>query len=162
MAKQKLSPEEYLSRRRESVKKWHAKNKEKVKKHTDKWSNNNKEYFREWHATKRQNDPLYVLKSNIRTLICNSFKYKKPTSTDVILGCTFDEFKHHIESQFEPWMNWDNYGCKIPLGYNITWDIDHIIPLSSAASEEEIMKLNHYINLRPLCSYVNRFIKRDN
>ena len=61
-------------------------------------------------------------------------------------------------------MNWENKGNpkdKI-LEPNKTWDIDHIIPLSTAKTEEEVLKLNHYSNLQPLCSYYNRFIKKDN
>lgn len=58
-------------------------------------------------------------------------------------------------------MNWENYGL-----YNGTegygWDIDHIIPTSSGITEDDIIKLNHYLNLRPLCSKINRDIKRDN
>lgn len=42
------------------------------------------------------------------------------------------------------------------------WDIDHIIPLSSANTQEELVALNHYTNLQPLCSKVNRHIKKDN
>ena len=38
----------------------------------------------------------------------------------------------------------------------------HIIPLSSAKTEEELVKLNHYVNLQPLCSKVNRDIKKNN
>ena len=38
-------------------------------------------------------------------------------------------------------MNWDNHG---------EWHIDHIIPLSSANTEEELIKLCHYTNLQPL------------
>ena len=57
-------------------------------------------------------------------------------------------------------MNWENYGK-----YNGTegfgWDLDHIIPISSAKTEEDVIRLNHYTNLRPLCSYINRVIKRD-
>lgn len=71
-----------------------------------------------------------------------------------------ETFKLHLENQFESWMNWRNKGL-----YNGTpnfgWDIDHIIPLSSAVNETDIIKLNHYTNLRPLCSYVNRYVKRD-
>ena len=41
------------------------------------------------------------------------------------------------------------------------WDLDHIIPVSSAKSEDEIIKLNHYTNFQPLDSYINRKIKRN-
>jgi hypothetical protein len=36
---------------------------------------------------------------------------------------------------------------------NKSWDIDHIIPISSAKTKEDIIRLNHYTNLQPLCSY---------
>lgn len=39
------------------------------------------------------------------------------------------------------------------------WDIDHIIPSSIAISEEDIVKLNHFSNLQPLCSKINRDVK---
>ena len=52
-------------------------------------------------------------------------------------------------------MTWDNYDL-----YNGTerygWDIDHIITTSSATTEIELLNLNHYTNLQPLCSYNNR------
>ena len=57
-------------------------------------------------------------------------------------------------------MNWNNHGL-----YNGTpnygWDIDHIIPQSLASTEEDVVQLNHYTNLQPLCSHVNRDIKRN-
>jgi protein-arginine kinase activator protein McsA len=56
-----------------------------------------------------------------------------------------------------------SYSCKACLKeYTSSWDIDHITPISSAASQQEILKLNHYTNLQPLCSYTNRYIKKDN
>jgi hypothetical protein len=58
-------------------------------------------------------------------------------------------------------MTWENKGLyNGELNYG--WDVDHIIPLSSVETEEEIIKLNHYTNLQPLCSKVNRDIKKDN
>jgi hypothetical protein len=57
-------------------------------------------------------------------------------------------------------MNFENYG-KYNGELNYGWDIDHIIPSSSAISEEEIIKLNHFSNLQPLCSKINRDIKKD-
>jgi hypothetical protein len=38
-------------------------------------------------------------------------------------------------------MSWENHG---------EWHIDHIVPLSSAITEEELRKLSHYTNLQPL------------
>ena len=58
-------------------------------------------------------------------------------------------------------MTWDNYGL-YNGELNCGWDIDHIIPLSSVNTEDDIIKLNHYTNLQPLCSYTNRVIKKDN
>jgi hypothetical protein len=57
-------------------------------------------------------------------------------------------------------MTWENRGLyNGELGYG--WDLDHIVPISSAKSEEDIIRLNHYTNIQPLCSYINRYIKRD-
>ena len=83
---------------------------------------------------------------------------KKSIKTEDILGLTFEGFKLYLESRFEHWMSWDNYG-KYNGELNYGWDIDHIVPLNSAKSEEEILKLNHFSNLQPLCSYTNRHIK---
>jgi hypothetical protein len=98
-----------------------------------------------------------LLEKNIDCITWNTYKNNKTLD---ILGCTFEQLKQHIESQFEPWMSWDNMGTKIVSSPNIMWDIDHIIPLCSAKNEDDIKQLNHYTNLRPLCSYNNRFIKR--
>lgn len=38
-------------------------------------------------------------------------------------------------------MSWENH---------VKWHLDHIIPISYANSEEEIIKLNHFTNLQPL------------
>ena len=144
-------------------------------------SNDIKQYYKSYSSTHREtlNDlrkqyeneklhtnPLYKLKKNIITSISLSIKksgFKKLSRTEQILGCSFIEFKIYIESKFEAWMNWDNYGNPNDnlIELNKTWDIDHKIPLSSASCEADLIKLNHYTNLQPLCSYTNRYIKRD-
>ena len=55
------------------------------------------------------------------------------------------------------WKNKGLYNGKLNCG----WDIDHIIPLSTAITEDDLIKLNHYTNLQPLCSKINRDIKKD-
>ena len=127
----------------------------------------NKEYFKryryEYEIYRRNTDSLYKLTSNIRTSISGSIKkngYIKESKTTEIIGLSFKEFKIYLESRFEIWMNWDNYG-KYNGQLNYGWDIDHIIPISSAETEIDIYKLNYYTNLQPLCSYTNRYIKKN-
>ena len=61
----------------------------------------------------------------------------------------------------EEWMTWDNYGLyNGEEGYG--WDIDHVVPISSALNEGEVVDLNHFTNLQPLCGKVNRDIKKNN
>lgn len=144
-------------------------NREEYNKKQREYYQDNKEKHNEavkkYKKKKRKEDPIFKFKENIRGVIGRGFREKgfiKESRSYDILGCTYDEFKEYIESKFEEWMNWDNYGIdkRISLEPNMTWDIDHIIPLSTAKTEEDVIKLNHYTNLQPLCSYVNRRIKR--
>ena len=119
---------------------------------------------REYNQKKQRlkTDSLFKLKCNIRNIVAQSLKRgftKKLKKTEEILGCSFAELKKHFEDQFEPWMTWENYGrYNGELKYG--WDIDHIIPLRTAKTGEELISLNHYTNLQPLCGYTNRHIKR--
>ena len=170
---------EYYENNKENLinkrKEYYENNKEKVKKYFKEYRKeyyeNNKELIKEkyrdyrnnYYKNRRKNDPLFRLTQYTRRSIkyyLESKGYKKNTKTENILGCSFEEFKKHIESQFEDWMNWDNQGL-YNGEFNYGWDIDHIIPVSSATTEEEILKLNHYTNLQPLCSKINRDIKID-
>jgi hypothetical protein len=148
---------------KELTKQWRINNKEKISLKNKEWIKNNKENIYQYRKERTQSDPLFKLRNNLRTLIGNSIKnkgYKKLTKTELILGCSFQEFKSHLESKFESWMSWDNHG-KYNGELNYGWDIDHIVPVSSATTEEEVIKLNHYTNLQPLCSKINRDIKKD-
>ncbi len=147
-----------------SRKEHYQNNKESKLEYQKEYNKNNKDKRNSYLNERRQNDPLFKLITNVRNLIYNSFYYNgysKNSKTEELLGCSFEELKQHLESKFEPWMGWDNRGL-YNGDFNYGWDIDHIIPLSSVSEESDIIKLNHYTNLQPLCSKVNRDIKKDN
>ncbi len=155
----------YLTDKRQKWCKLYAeKNKEKLKSYRRKYYLDNKDYYLSYRRDRCESDKVFHLSIIIRSMIANSIsskKFTKKSKTFKILGCSFDEFKIHLESKFENWMSWDNYG-RYNGEFNYGWDIDHIIPISSAINEDDIIKLNHYTNLQPLCSYTNRHIKKDN
>jgi len=161
--KLKLKSREYYKNNKESVKLTKIKYKPKKRIQDKIYRENNKTKQNEKERERRINDPLYRLTTNTRKLILKSFKdkkYSKQSKTYQILGCSYDEFKTHIESQWESWMSWDNYGL-YNGELNFGWEMDHIIPLSSAITEAEVIELNHYSNFQPLCGYTNRYIKKD-
>ena len=135
-------------------------NPEKKIEYQKKYANENKvkisKYKSLYQNKRRIEDPIFKLKHSISRMIRNSLKdngfikYKKSAE---IIGCSIDELKMFFESKFDKYMTWDNYG--------LVWDIDHIVPLSTAETEEDVIRLNHYTNLQPLDRHINRNIKRD-
>jgi hypothetical protein len=126
-------------------------NKEKEKKRHRKYFENNKSKYYDNVRKRKEKNPLLRLSLNIRSRMYNALKRvneKKQTKTIDILGCNFYECKIHIENQFKEGMSWENYNLE-------TWHIDHIIPLSSAKTEEDLYKLFHYTNLQPLWASEN-------
>ena len=99
-------------------------------------------------------DDAYRIKERIRGLIKSCLKSSgtlKNTKTAAILGCTNQDFKAHIEKQFTKGMGWHNFS---------QWHIDHIVPISSAKTEQDVIALNHFTNLRPLWASDN--LKKSN
>jgi len=183
MSKYYIKNKEVLnSKNKEYVKEWYINNKEEINKRNNDYYSDNKEKIREkqheyyinnkeslrgtrnkYHTNRLKNDSIYRLKCKIKKMINKKFKdikSNKDKNTIEILGCSFEYLILYIESKFESWMNWENKGLYNGQ-FNYGWDIDHIIPISSAKNEDDIMRLNHYTNLQPLCSKVNRDIKRD-
>jgi hypothetical protein len=167
---------------KECLKEYRINNKQRIKEYNKEYKINNKNYYKNYSKEyyennkeiilkcKRENfnkrmqlEPLFKLSNSIRSTFHKVIKrngYVKKSKSISILGCSFEEFKIYLEKQFQPWMNWNNYG-KYNGELNYGWDIDHIIPISSANTEDDIIKLNHYTNLQPLCSYTNRYIKTN-
>lgn len=65
----------------------------------------------------------------------------------MILGCQADEFCAYIDSLLKDGMTQENYG---------EWQLDHIIPISSARTIEDVNRLCHYTNYQPLWRSDNR------
>lgn len=109
----------------------------------------NNEKRKEFNKKKRQSDPMFLvigrLRSRIRSAL-NGYGWEKNKSTGEMLGCSREHFVKHIEALFTDGMGWHN---------RIEWHLDHIIPLASAKTLEEMEKLNHYTNLQPLWAREN-------
>jgi len=121
-------------------------NKEKVKKSKKDWFNKNPNYQNEWVHIKSNTDVLFKLKKNMRSrlwLFVKNRNVTKKNKTFDIVGCSPQFLKEYLQNQFTKEMSWDNHGL-------FGWHIDHIIPLSSANTEEEMYELCHYTNLQPL------------
>ena len=131
-------------------KNWYELNKEKSRENNKIWLESNKEKMKEYNRNYmkivRETKPLKKLQFNIRSRFYNILKTNKIpkiNKTLDVIGCSLEFLKEYIEKQFILGMSWENYG-------RYGWHIDHIIPLSSAKTEDEILKLCHYTNLQPL------------
>jgi hypothetical protein len=141
---------------RSSSKKIRENDPEKHRKKTMEWRKNNPKYNVEYNKNRKKVDEVFNLKTVMRSRIKSFLKLKnitKQNKTFDIVGCTPQYLKEYIESKFIDGMNWSNHGL-------YGWHIDHIIPLSSANTEDEIYKLCHYTNLQPLWSKDN--LKKSN
>ena len=116
------------------------------------------EHQKAYVSQRRKSDPLFKLTRNYRTSCHKAFKsigQKKNNPSLKLLGLeTWQELTKHLESKFYDHpktgekMTFNNHGV-------YGWHIDHIIPLSTAKTEEDIIKLCHYTNLQPLWAEEN-------
>jgi hypothetical protein len=116
------------------------KNQTKILERNRLWRKNNPSYT----TDRKKTDPAFKLIKNLRRRLNRfiNFTYiTKRSTTITLVGCSPKELKLFLENKFTDNMSWENYG---------EWHIDHIIPLSSAKTEEDLYKLSHYTNLQPL------------
>ncbi len=142
----------------ERSRKYHLENKASISIKSKKYRKKNRDYFNrksnEWNKKtgyisayqkeRLKKDPFFKFKHRLRTLIRNSITkkgYTKRSKSFQILGCTHEEFIKYIESKFKEGMSWSNHG---------KWHLDHIVPISSAKTEQDVISLNHYTNFQPL------------
>lgn len=155
---------------------WKTQNVEQVRVYNSNYRKANKQYYEDYdknryiknkdiiqkYITKYQKerksiDPLFKFTCNVRSMLGDSFrrslkgKCKKPKKTEELLGCSIKFFIAYISSLFTEGMSLNNHG---------EWHLDHIIPISSAKTKEEAIKLSHYTNMQPLWKKDN--LKKSN
>lgn len=105
----------------------------------------------------------YAISHRIRECIKRNLNNKDGNIFDY-LPYTIDELKKHLEKQFEPWMNWNNYGGNASKKEK-TWWIDHIVPQSyltyDSLNHPNFLKCWDLNNLRPL-EKIENIKKNDN
>lgn len=126
---------------RENKKRHYLKNKDKIIKRVN-----------SWHKQNYENNHLYKLKCIIRRYslrVADAAKQEKNMQSLDSLGCSLEQFKEHIESQWQEGMTWDNHGFD-------GWHIDHITPLDwYINNSDDPWQANHYTNLQPLWAKEN-------
>jgi len=165
---------EYRIQNKEKVsergKKHYIKNKEEIdRKHREydhKTRTKRKKIKKKYRNQKYHGDACFRLRINlsdkIRRTLLNNNGSKQGYSILKKLPYSMQELKQHIESLWESWMSWDNYG-RANLNKR-TWQIDHIIPHSNFHYDnmdcEDFKKCWVLSNLRPLEAFEN--IKKGN
>lgn len=99
---------------------------------------------------KANRDNYYFAKILRSRIYCVLKGIKKSAPTLVMLGCSIDQLKAHLQSQFKRGMSWKNYGLH-------GWHIDHKIPCDSfdLREPEQQRKCFHYSNLQPMWAVHN-------
>lgn len=139
---------EHKVERNQQAKQWKSRNADLIRLYSAQYKEKHKdrlrEYSKEYIKEKIKNNPVFAMKNRVRILILNQIRamgYTKRSRTHEILGCNWEFFKSHIERQFSKGMTWENRS---------EWHIDHIRPLATASTEDDVMALNHFTNLRPI------------
>lgn len=101
---------------------------------------------KEFEYKKRRSSLVYKIKGVLRSRLNQAIKNNQKVGSAVRdLGCSIEELKKHLESQFKLGMTWDNWSKS-------GWHIDHIEPLSSfnLTDPYQLKRACYYTNLQPL------------
>lgn len=146
----------YYQNNKEKIK---ARNKKYYKEHKEELGEKRKEYvkkhreiYNEQSRQRYKTDEVFRLKVRIRNMIKDSFtrrKHQKNKTTCELLGCDIPFFIEYLKNTYRKNYN-EEWDMSIPV------DIDHIIPLDTATTKEDVEKLCHYTNLQLLKASDNR------
>jgi hypothetical protein len=116
---------------------WYASNADK---HNDRCA--------QWAAENYKTNINYKLRVLLRGRLRSFVSRSKGIRSHELFGCSVDQLRQHLETQFEAGMTWENHG---------DWHIDHIRPLSSfdLSDPDQIKAASHFSNLQPLWAAEN-------
>lgn len=129
--------------------KWAKDNPIKVRGYKTRWRLNNPEKQKAAVALCEQKNPNLKLARLFRRRVYLELKKHKTSnyysSTFSLIGCSIEQLRQHLESQFIDGMSWENHGIK-------GWHIDHIIPCDYFDLFDPVQQSTcfHYSNLQPL------------
>lgn len=183
---------EYFSKNKENIqnyrKAYRLKNKKRIKNRDRLYYINNRDFLisksikyrsnnkdkvlsrlRVYRAFKAITDPKFKLRIIVSGAILSGLKQRDSSKNKIscfeYLLFTVKQLKRHLESQFEPWMNWSNHGIYKKDKWDDndkhtwTWHIDHIVPHSTfnytSMQDEEFKKCWNLENLRPYSAKQN-------
>jgi len=113
---------EYAKAHKEYFKEYAKSDKRKIYQREYGKLDSRRKYIRNYEKVKRIASPKFHLDCNMSGAIYKALKGKKHgRHWEKLVGYTVTDLMNHLESKFEPWMNWNNYG---------KWHIDHIKPIS--------------------------------
>jgi hypothetical protein len=121
-------------------------NKEELTEKRKQYYQDHKPQRRLYDNKKYKEDIFHRLRCNMTSMLTTAFNnkgFKKGGRTEEIFGCDYKTLYKHLEDQFVDGMNWGNKGY-------YGWHTDHKIPLATAVTEEDVVRLCHYSNLQPL------------
>ena len=138
---------------------------DKQRNQTDKRKQCNKQNWQKYgylynlnNKEKYYNDVSYRISRVFSVNLLQALKDNKAgRQWESLVPYTLQELKEHLESQFTPEMNWDNYGTY--------WEIDHIIPKNlfhyDTEQNRDFQICWSLLNLRPLTVSENRSRPKD-
>lgn len=162
--KRKMAIEKYHSTHVEQERKYRLDNSDKIVKRVMNYTRKNRKTLNAKLRARRKN-PVIKLRHQISTLVRLNIHGTKCGSILKYLPYTIDALKSHIESQFETWMTWNNWGVYRVSSWDDNdsstwkWQLDHIIPHSQfkyeSMEDQEFKECWSLSNLRPLSAKQN-------
>lgn len=138
---------------------FYQKNSDRILSANKQFTIDNKDWHREYNARrnrdKRRSDPAYRLRCNLSGVLRSIVRGLDNSGTKnglvEIIGKKGSDLRNYLHSTFEA-----TYGMPREWINLKEVEIDHIIPLSTAKTIEDVKRLNHYTNLQLLFKEDNR------